>query len=426
MRSYLYRFGAPGSALALFVGMSELYRYGDKELYEHILRAYGVLPFRLPFVDTSALLAAWECTRLGLDVITVSPCDVLHRPFEYSPLWMAVSAIPLDAGDTIAVGWGLDLVFLLSLALLPPPQRLPEFFLVLAATLSTTVVFAVERANADLLMFLLALATGLLTQYRLFIRLFGYCLGLAGALLKYYPLLILVVSLRERPPVFRLIATVVLGSLTLFFVEYHVEIARGLAQIPRGSYNTEFFSAQNLPFLLGEVIGQSASSSIIGRIAAGGVFAVLTGSCVALLCRLLRWIELYAALALLPHPERTLLVIGSAVIAGCFFAGPNIAYRGVFLLLVLPGLLAISRGSARGLRALGLGISFMIVLLMWGECFRLALWSSAAIVPFWLLRELCWWGLVGVLLGVLADLLASVPIGQSMSALLVRRAAPQE
>jgi hypothetical protein len=58
--------------------------------------------------------------------------------------------------NTTAVGWVLDLVFIASLSLLPPPQRLVELLLVLAATLSTMVVFALERANADVILFLLA------------------------------------------------------------------------------------------------------------------------------------------------------------------------------------------------------------------------------------------------------------------------------
>jgi hypothetical protein len=58
-----------------------------------------------------------------------------------------------------------------------------------------------------------------------------------------------------------------------------------------------------------------------------------------------------------------LLVIGCAVIVGCFFAGQSIGYRGVFLLMVIPGLLGIARPPAsRNMRALGTGASVVIVL----------------------------------------------------------------
>jgi hypothetical protein len=130
--------------------------------------------------------------------------------------------------------------------------------------------------------------------------------------------------------------------------------------------------------------------------------------------------------------DRILLVIGSAVIAGCFFAGQSIGYRGVFLLLVLPGLLALSRTAHRKLRILGRGAAVVILLLMWGECFRLALYrfleqlgASAAItgslqMEFWLLRELCWWWTISVMLAVVIDFLREAPIFRSISFLFDR------
>ncbi len=419
---FVYRFGAAGAALAMFLGMSWLYACGDKDLYENILTSYGVLPFRFPFVDTSGALAAWECARQGVDVIVSDPCDVLQRGYTYSPLWMAAAGIPLGVANTMAVGWTLDLAFLLSLSLLPAPRRPLELVLTLAATLSTMVAFALERANPDILLFLLALATGLLTGYPLFMRLFGYFLGLAAALLKYYPIMILVVASRERASVFCLVGLVVLGTLAVFWIGYHTEIARGLPNIAHGPYNTDLFSAQNLPFLLGEAIANATASPFVGHVAAGGLYAILVGGCIATLRRLLRFPGLRASLASLPRLDRVLLVIGSAVIVGCFLAGQSIGYRGVFLLLVMPGLLGISRTSVRKLWFLGLSTSVVVVLLMWGECFRLALYgvlehsgisdslASEVEIQFWLFRELCWWWTVAFMLAVLADFLRDTPI----------------
>jgi len=142
LRTAIYRFCAPVALLLAFLGMSYLYKYGDRHLYENILTTYGVVPFRFPFLDISFPLAAWECSRQGIDVILSDPCDVLHRSFNYSPLWIAGAAIPLGVADTTAVGWVLDLLFILSLSLLPPPKRGCELALVVMATLSTMVVFA--------------------------------------------------------------------------------------------------------------------------------------------------------------------------------------------------------------------------------------------------------------------------------------------
>jgi hypothetical protein len=132
---------------------------------------------------------------------------------------MTAAAIPLGVRDTTAVGWILDLVFLLSLSLLPPPRHFCELILVLAATLSTMVVFALERANPDILLFIMAVATGVLAECRLFFRLLGYFVALAAVLLKYYPIMVLTIVFRERRSIFIAIVAVSAGSLAAFWAE---------------------------------------------------------------------------------------------------------------------------------------------------------------------------------------------------------------
>lgn len=426
MTSVVYRSAAPLAAFLLFLSLSWLYGWGNPGLYEDILRWYGVVPFRFPFVDISGSLAAWECTRQGIDVILSNPCDVLQRGYNYSPLWMTASLIPLGVDDTSAVGWFLDLLFIGSLALLPPPRRPVELALVLAATLSTMVVFALERANPDILLFMLALATGLLAERRMSLRVIGYCLGLLAALLKYYPIMVLITVFRECTSRFVAITIAVAATLAIFWVRYHGQIVEGLPTIAQGPYNTDLFAAKNLPSLLGEAAGSAARPSswapLVVRAYAGAIYATLVGCCVVIVKRLLGSGALTASLASLEGLDQTLLMIGGAIIAGCFFAGQSIGYRGVFLLLVIPGLLAISRGSNPNLRKLGIGTSIVVVLLMWGECLRFVLsgcldyWFGTGIIAsegkflFWLVRELGWWWTIAVMLAILAASLRDSPI----------------
>jgi len=426
MTRRIYRFAATTVGLVVFISMSCLYTFGDRSVYEQILTAYGIWPFRFPFLDISAWLAVWECARQGVDVISANPCDVLQRSYSCSPLWIAASVIPLGVRDTAVVGWILDLIFLLSLSLLPPPRCFRELILVLAATLSTMVIFALERANPDVLLFIMALATGVLAECRLFTRLLGYFVALVAALLKYYPMMVLTIVLRERTSIFAAVVTVIAGSLAAFWIEYHVDIVRGVPSIARGAYNTDLFAAMNLPFLLGEAAGSAAEPSswapLAQNMVADGLYAMLCVFSLAICRRLLSFGALRSALASLTQLERIFLVIGSAVIAGCFFAGQSIGYRGVYFLMVLPGLLAISRTSSREIRNLSIGSSVVIVLLMWGEFFRLALYRAFDLpgvpgiiagqlkVCFWLVRELGWWWIISVMLAVVADFLWASPI----------------
>jgi hypothetical protein len=337
----------------------------------------------------------------------------------------------LGVDDTMAVGLILDVVFLVSLCLLPPPQRPLELLLIATATVSTMVVFALERANPDILMFLLALAASVLAECRTSVRLIGYCFALVAALLKYYPIMVLIIVFRERLSIFRVVSLIIAGTLVVFWTQYHVEITRGLPNIASGRYDTDLFAAKNLPFMLGMVVGSFAEPSPfaapLGNIITFGLYAALVAACVAICRRLLHFADLRAALASLPDRERVLLVIGSAVIVGCFFAGQSIGYRGVFFLLVMPGLLTMSRSPSRDVRNLGLRASVLIVLLMWAECFRLGIDRGFALaggserligevkISFWLIRELGWWWTVAVMLAVLADFLQASPIVSACS-----------
>jgi hypothetical protein len=142
-----------------------------------------------------------------------------------------------------------------------------------------------------------------------------------------------------------------------------------------------------------------------------------------------------AALALLGCRERVLLVIGSEVIAGCFFS-PDKAWdiaanscfwrrRDCWRCRVLP---RVTFGIW------GLGASIVILLLMWGECIRLAiergleqtgkpaLFVGIVKVLFRLVRELGWCWTISLMLVVVADYLDTSPAMQRVSSLCGRLA----
>jgi hypothetical protein len=414
-----YKFAALASALLVFFVLSLLYLYGDRSSYFALLEYWGIEPFPFPFVDISGSLAAWECARQGIDVIVADPCDVLQRPYSYSPIWMSWSAIPLGVADTPAVGWFSGLLFLLSLGIIPPQSRPYELILTVLATLSTAVVFAVERANPDILLFILALVTALSAEGRLGMRLIGYAVAVLSGLVKYYPFVTLVMVVEERVPVFLFVSIAAVLSLAIFGVAYHDEIVRTLPYIPRGTYIEGMFGAKNVPLQLADV-AQAAfgESTALGNVVAAGIAAFLIAGTVAICRRFTMDGQLPTAMTALTDRERNLLVLGSALICGCFFAGQNVWYRAIFLLLVLPGLFAIARAAAarRG-RSWALGTSIAIVFLMWEEGFRFGVERTLKMAGvsgthtaeihflFWIFREAVWWWVVAILAAVLLEFL---------------------
>jgi hypothetical protein len=435
-----YRMIAPSAALAAFLALTALYLLGDREAYGAILRFWGITPGALgPFLDMHGLTAAWRCHHLGLDVVVHDPCDVMDRSFNYSPLWLSLAPFSLADHAGTALGWGTGLLFLLSLFLLPPPARLREVFIRLLASLSTMVVFAVERGNPDIMIFMLALLAGFLALRSPRARLAAYAVGLFAGLLKYYPLTLMALALRERPARLVAIGVAALAAALLFAAAHLSEIERGLPLIAYGPYFTDLFAAKNLPFGLAQTFGIAMGDKVVPlgltlRVFAYAVYAALLLAAAWLCRRMLQRTELSAALAALTPPESIFLVIGCLLIAGCFFAGQSIGYRGIYLLFVLPGLLALSRHTrARRLRVLADATGVLVVALMWGECFRTNLLAGlrhlkidpplvdTVWLNFWLLRELAWWWLIAVMLAILADFARQSELARRLAALFGRR-----
>ncbi len=170
------------------------------------------------------------------------------------------------------------------------------------------------------------------------------------------------------------------GLVALFLAAYLPDIERGFPLIPVGSYFTDLFAAKNLPFGLTELIfGLSGGSAntLVFRLAAAALYGILVVGGALICSRLLTRTAMQRDFSRISDYERIFLVVGSALIGGCFFAGQSVGYRGIFLLFVLPGLLAVARVAADSAsRALYRAAAIVIVLLMWEECFRTGLESD--------------------------------------------------
>jgi hypothetical protein len=246
-------------------------------------------------------------------------------------------------------------------------------------------------------------------------------------------------TLRERFPRFLAVNVMALALGVMFAVLYLPDIEKGLPLIPTGSYFTDLFAAKNLPFGAADLLNAAAGNpSDLGsspfRFAACGLYTLLAAACVELCKHIVELPGFRPTLARLTPPESMFLVIGSLLMTGCFFSGQSIGYRGIFLLLILPGLLALSRNAGdRNMRLLGSGTSALLVFLMWGEFLRTHLlaaltWLDAgarlthlAWFGFWLVRELVWWWLMSVLGAIIFHILSRSGSGLSLLMLFQRR-----
>src|SRR3954447_26048258 len=269
-----YRLAIPFGVLSLYAIVSGLWLSGADSLYFGALSLLGVEPFSFPFLDAHAVLAAAECGRQGVEVYLSNPCDVLGRPHAYSPLWLAIVPRSLGTGATGWVGASLDLLFLLSFTVVLRPRTALELFILGAAAVSPTTVYALERANNDLVIFLLVICGAMLFTLPRPYRLFSYGLFVTAGLLKYYPLVLLVLAAREGRRDGLVIAGAVILALVFLAVAFYPELSLAAASIPPGaSFFTDAFSARNLPFGFAEALGKGVSRALI----AGALLSALCG-----------------------------------------------------------------------------------------------------------------------------------------------------
>lgn len=420
---------------AYFVGFLILFYGGwvalwawNTPVYRTLLGVWGVVPVPvespvyaktpLPFFDLEGVLSWSECGHRGVDVFADNPCDPMNRPLNYSPLLRDLPLHWIGTQNTLAAGLAMDGFFLILLPFVFRPRSFAEFVLASAASASQSVLFALERANIDVLILGAIMAVSLMGARRGLFRFLQYGIAAAGGLVKFYPFVLLALALRESVRRFVVLSCGFALLLAGFAWVYWTDIGRALAHLPSVYYAGDMFGAFILPRLLHRGFGLSST----------GAYIVM-----ALAVLLLAWGATRLAKKLYPISDRLdfsdsrglLLVTGSLVIFGCFWIESNVAYRAIFLLPVLPGLWAAQR-ALRGtdvsrplLWAVGLVLGCL-----WADTMRVNIfgligsfyggtqhpehhWPARV---FLLLREAMWWYVVCVLGAVLTLFVRQSPV----------------
>ncbi len=412
----------PAICLTLLAFMVELYvNFGN--VYTSVLTMWMLWPFPHPFIDWEWLPSAAACWNRGVDVYIDNTCytPVAHGRHNYSPLWLRATFLPSDPQGIAAVGLLLAVLFCFSLACLPPPRRRTEVVIRLLAATSSLTVYAIERGNADVILFLLAMVGAWLWSGRPAQRIGSYAIFTGMALLKFYPLVLLLLALRERVRVLAAVAVAASTCVVGFVAIYHDELAAALRNVPGPKYFFgNGFAAINLPYGL-QALG------LLNHTAAIILLLLLSMMAAAFALWLVECCGIRRGLDGLPAFDRGLLLAGAALICGCFFAGQSIGYRAIFLLLTLPGLLRLAQALPGRAGRMMFATCIAILFNMW--VLYLQFWTFVNVdIPagkglenttvgalHWLAHELAWWWIISVLLSTMFGFMLNSPFWYTLA-----------
>jgi hypothetical protein len=393
------RAGIPAIVLAVLAAFAGLQAWWPAA-YFAVLAALDIPKVAQPFSDLSAVLQAVHCAGQGVNVYALNACMGGGR-YNYSPVLLHFTWLGALAAHVGLAGLLLALLFSAALAALPAPQNRLEFQLRALASVSAAVIFALERANLDAVIFVIAVAGVLLCLRGTWGRLAGYALFGFAAALKFYPIALLVLLLRERPRRFMLLAALLGLAGLLVLMRFGAGILTVLAVVPHGPPFGNCFGAIDIP--LGISLGVAALHGAALKDLAHFQMPLVMQLAYAAMILLALWrgvanMAYYRqALAALPPARAVFLIAGVAMACLCFFLAQNILYRAIFLLLALPGVCAMIGTVPRAL-----WLAVVMVLLMWESLFRIGTLTImlafagpalaySAVIMVWACREWLWW-----------------------------------
>ena len=388
-------------------------------VYDFWMKLIGVPAWRSPFLDIVAVLSWGDCHHAGFNVLQLNPCDPLNRPLGYSPVLLDLPIHWLGVRNATPVGLTIDFVFLAMFSYVLRPQSRRAFVIALFAGLSPAVAFLLERANLDVFDFTLIAAAALFATGGPVRRLVSYFVYFAVGLLKYYPLVLLGLMVRERPRVALVCGCVFGAALIVLLAHYWSTMTQVI--LPQTRYFGDMFGGVLLPFGVARFFGLSHSF--------GAAFFVILLVVMALATvRFTGRLESELSAADWDQPSFLLLVVGSALTVGCFLAGTNVGYRASVLLFVIPGLLELqTRTRDRGAHLVYWCAIDAVLLCLWRQFIERGLINAGFVhtnsfsgLIFLVVRETVWWGLVDVLASFVILYVLHSPFWRALTA---RRAA---
>jgi len=282
-----------------------------------------------PFLDMHGRLAAFEATRMGIDILyNPNPLDPLSR-INIKPTWpLGLSFLGLGRSHLVICGIAAGISFIAITLSWLRPQKIWESFLLFFICFSPAVLLGIERANDDLVYF------SLLALVPLSLRLrsdrgywFAWLVIFLLAPAKYYPGAVFLVLLGEVRSWRQL--GLLFGTGVLFVAAYATINIEEILYLRNAVPSPSYYMAHG---------GALAFAMFSGQTFFYLIFLILFFVLGGLPIFRASWPEID-----LTDSDRRWLLLGSSVFGFCFLLNSNFDYRLIFILPTLPALLRIAR-----------------------------------------------------------------------------------
>lgn len=295
-----------------------------------LFRLVGVPAMPFAFGDTEGTLAWLDCYRAGHDLSKRCTVGYSQFPLTYPRTWFVFAYTPLRWDHVWPVAIVTEVLFFVVTILLVRPYPKPAVWPMLAALGSPPVLLGLERANTDLLVFLMLFLACVVGGW------LGSALIVLSSSLKIYPIAAVASILEERR------RTWAAASLVLL-------LFAGFSFSPLANWdgvagsNLQYLSAnvsfghQVLPTLLNDILSKRGVHLSPFLRWAGLVTFLGTVPVTFWLAR-----RLPLSGDAVPECDRRLIVCAMAVFLACFAIGRSYDYKHVHFLLAIPALAAIA------------------------------------------------------------------------------------
>ena len=276
------------------------------------------------FADWSAIVSANICEVRGIDVYSQNPCDKWGRAFVYGPILLSLPFVEnLKSFYFIYLPLSINIIFVFTLVSFFNFRNKLKNFYIIIFLFSVSSILAIERANIDILIFLI------MTMMALSRNLFVYYLCIiCSALAKFYPLCLCIIFLFKKKlskVLINLVTPCMIVLATLYFQREDL--------IKIYNYRQYFSSSSTYGFGLSAGL---KSFIQINNIFFGFIFFIVTSIYLFKLNIKIKNEQVINHFFSNNCYENRLFLLSSSTIIFCYFVFSGFIYREIFFFGLIP------------------------------------------------------------------------------------------